>query len=207
MAGVKTRRRPASPTLYPQDLERIVATAGETRSFRGLRDRALVALHCYSGLRPAEIIRLRVGDVKAELDTKRGVVTVHRAGRSLPLVLAAQSTEPLRQLIAVRAAHEGRPDTYVFRRSPFAGDQLTERAARAIVQRACTRAGYPTATSADLRAAFAYWLRLCGLSDHEAAVVLGLGQVKTLDKLLARHEALDAQRRVREIWPGVGSAS
>jgi hypothetical protein len=70
---------------------------------------------------------------------------------------------------------------------------------RSIVQRACARAGFPTASAADLRAAVAYWLRLRGLSDHETAAVLGLRRVKTLDRLLTRHEVLDAQRRVREL--------
>ncbi len=73
------------------------------------------------------------------------------------------------------------------------------RAVAEITHRACAGAGFRLATAADLRAAFAYWLRLHGLSDHEAAAVLGLKQVRSLDRLLERHVALDAQRRVREL--------
>jgi hypothetical protein len=45
----------------------------------------------------------------------------------------------------------------------------------------------------------AHWLRGQGLSDHEVAQVLGLARVRSVDRLLQRHTALDAQRVVREI--------
>ena len=90
-------------------------------------------------------------------------------------------------------------DAYLFRSSESRDAPLTPRAVRLIVQRACARAGFQTASAADLRAAFAYSLRVRGLSDHETAAILGLRQVKTLDRLLMRHAALDAQRQVREV--------
>jgi hypothetical protein len=74
------------------------------------------------------------------------------------------------------------------------------------VRPASRSAGFPLATATDLRAAFACWLRARGLSDHETAAVLGLLQVRSLDRLLARHRALDAQRRVREASPPRGGA-
>ena len=44
-------------------------------------------------------------------------------------------------------------------------------------------------------------LRIQGLSDHEIAAVLGLAKVRSVDLLLQRHGALDAQRAVREWRP------
>lgn len=70
--------------------------------------------------------------------------------------------------------------------------------AREIVDAACKRAGYPSMGAAELRAAYGYWLRCQGISDHQVAQVLGLARVSTVDALLRRHLALDAQRRVRE---------
>ena len=63
---------------------------------------------------------------------------------------------------------------------------------------ACRGAGLPAAESAELRAGCAHWLRSLGLSEHEVAAVLGLARVRSVDRLLRRHAALDAQRRVRE---------
>jgi predicted transcriptional regulator len=57
----------------------------------------------------------------------------------------------------------------------------------------------PPAESAALRAGFAHWLRTQGLSDHEVASVLGIARVRTVDRLLARHAALDAQRCLRKV--------
>ncbi|MDP9364898.1 MAG: hypothetical protein M3Q10_11865, partial [Chloroflexota bacterium] len=63
---------------------------------------------------------------------------------------------------------------------------------------ACRRAGLPAAEASEVRAGCAHWLRAQGLSEHEVAAALGLARVRSVDRLLARHAALDAQRRVRE---------
>ena len=75
---------------------------------------------------------------------------------------------------------------------------LSYRAARNVLAEACLRAGLPAVASADLRAACAYWLCSQGLSEHEVMLTLGLTRVRSVDRLLRRHQALDAQRRVRE---------
>jgi integrase len=198
VAGVRTRQRPRCPTLYPADLERVLAVAGAGAGKRALRDRALVALHCYSGLRPEEVGRLRRTDVLS-VDDGCHVVEVRRASGLMRLALPAASAEPLIDLIRSQSEAENVADsTILFRCGTAKQPPLSSRAVRLIVQAACKRAGFPSATAVDLRAGFAYWLRARGLSDHEAAQVLGLKRVKTLDQLLKRHEALDAQRRIRE---------
>jgi len=201
VAGTKARRCPQGPTLYPADLERIVCEGGSSNGARGRRDRALVALHCYSGLRPDEIVGLRTSQLVADATTEQLTIEMRRTGRLLRLPLVAPAAGPLLQLCfdysEVEPCH--RRAVCVFRRTERHDTPLSSRAARKIVQRACSRAGFPLATAVDLRAAFAYWLKLRGLSDHEAASVLGLKQVKSLDVLLRPHAALDAQRRAREV--------
>jgi hypothetical protein len=87
----------------------------------------------------------------------------------------------------------------VFRAYGSSDRPLGYRAARNIVKDACRRAGLPAVESVALRSACAHWLRCQGLSDHEVAAVLGLARVKSVDRLLRRHAALDAQRTVREV--------
>ncbi len=86
----------------------------------------------------------------------------------------------------------------VFRARGRPDRSLSYRGARKVLVQACRRAGLPPVTSAELRAGCAYWLRSQGLSEHEVMMVLGLTRVRTVDRLLSRHQALDAQRRVRE---------
>ncbi|MDP8908632.1 MAG: hypothetical protein M3N47_05845, partial [Chloroflexota bacterium] len=83
VAGTAGRRRRRGPTLDAVDHHRLVDAAGETGGACALRDRALVALHCFSGLRPEEIVRLRWEDLATEL-TVNGhsglTATVERGG-------------------------------------------------------------------------------------------------------------------------------
>jgi integrase len=58
VAGATGRRRRRGPTLDATDLRRIVDAAGSEVGVHPLRDRALAALHCFSGLRPEEIVGL-----------------------------------------------------------------------------------------------------------------------------------------------------
>lgn len=67
VAGAAGRRRRRGPTLDAADLRRLVEAAGVEGGPYLHRNRALVALHCFSGLRPEEIIRLRWEDLDAEL--------------------------------------------------------------------------------------------------------------------------------------------
>ena len=52
VAGTPGRRRRRGPSLDAADLRRIVDATGMTASPYAQRDRALVALHCFTGLRP-----------------------------------------------------------------------------------------------------------------------------------------------------------
>jgi integrase len=58
IASTAARRWSRGPTLDVTDLRRIVDAAGAEDPGHALRDRALVALHYFSGLRPDEIVRL-----------------------------------------------------------------------------------------------------------------------------------------------------
>jgi integrase len=201
IAGTPGRRRRRGPTIDATDLRRIVDAAGAEGGSLALRDRALVALHCFTGLRPEEVVRLRWEDLATEL-TANGhyglTVTVERNGRRGSLILPGPAADTIEVLaramggtieslsgpVCCARGHPDRPLSY--------------RAARDVLQQACRRAGLPGVEAASLRAACAHWLRSQALSDHEVAAVLGLARVRSVDRLLRHHAALDAQRTVRE---------
>jgi integrase len=202
VAGTTGRRRRRGPTLGAADLRRIVDAAGSGESGQAPRDRALVALHCFSGLRPEEIVRLRWEDLAPELTAsgRYGLTArVERNGRHVRLLLpgpASDAVEALADVTGGTIEHSSGP---VFCARGASGHGLSYRAARDVLQDVCRRAGLPRVDSVALRAACAHWLRSQGLSDHEVAAVLGLAKVRSVDRLLQRHAALDAQRAVREV--------
>jgi len=200
VAGTAGRRRRRGPTLTTLDLHRVIAAA-DARSPQAARDRALVALHCFSGLRAEEILRLRWDDLSlavTEAGHRRLTATLVRDGRCLRLPILGPATEAIGELTQ-RMADIGRPlSGPIITTRADSGRALGYRAARNVLRAACQRAGFPPAEAADLRAAFAHWLRTHGLSDHEVAAVLGLAKVRSVDRLLRRHRALDAQRSARE---------
>ncbi|MBA2453877.1 MAG: site-specific integrase [Chloroflexia bacterium] len=170
-------------------------------STRGIRDLAIVALHCFSGLRPEEITALDWDQIEV---ARQGegyqalCVAVHRGGQAWTLPLPRHSATALVQLADSLDAQIGDLHGPIFKRSASVDQPLSYRAIRDVVGRACDQSGLPIVEAVDLRAAFAHWLGSQGLSDHEVASVLGVQRVRTVDRLLRRHRALDAQRRVRE---------
>jgi integrase len=203
VAGAAGRRRRPGPTLGPADLARIVeaAGAGSDRG-RAVRDRALVALACYSGLRPEEIVAMRwedlaVGPTPAGYDGL--TARVARGGRVLRLLLVGPAREAVEAWAAACGGTLGALAGPVLPARGRPDAPLSYRAARDVLTDACARAGLPPATAAELRAGCAWWLRAQGLAEHEAMAVLGLARVRSVDRLLAPHLALTAQRRAREV--------
>jgi integrase len=201
-AGTSGRSRRRGPTLAAADLRRLVDVAGAGDDAHAVRDRTLVALLCFTGLRPEEVVRLRWENLSTELtaDGRYGLAAaVGRNGRCIRLLvpepaaaeieaLAGSIGRPIEELSGPVLCARGVPDR-----------PLSYRAARDVLQGAFRRAGLPPIDSTALRAACGHWLRSQGLSDHEVANVLGLARVRSVDRLLRQHTALAAQRTVREV--------
>ena len=189
LAGDKSRRRAQSPTIEPEDLWRIVGAAAKgERAPRALRDRVLVAMHCFSGLEAIEIRLLRWSDLRWESEAESWSAAVIRSGRSTTLAIFGVAASLLiRHRLEVPAASE-----HVFSNSR--GEPLTERQARRIVLDACATAGFPHAARSTLLSAAAAYLSTAGLRDHDLAVVLGVTDMRTINRLLKPHQRLNAQR-------------
>jgi integrase len=202
LAGSRTRRR-RGPTLEAEHLHALVRAAGTSEEGRhAVRDRAIVALHCWSGLRPEEIVALRwealsVG--RTSRDELRYAVTIYRDGQDITMPMSEPAIDPLESLAIEHGGWIGLLSGYVFQPHRREDRPLSYRAAREVLRAACSSAGLPAVDAVLLRAAFAAWLKSRGLSDHEVALMLGLRRVRSVDRLLLRHAQLSAQRRVREI--------
>lgn len=191
LAGDRKRRRAQSPTVEPEDLRRIVdAAASGRRGARALRDRLLLAVQCFSGLDAGEILLLRWSDLRWESEAESWSVAVNRRGKRMRLAIFGPAASLLiRQRLGVSTDSD-----YVVANSR--GEPLTERQARRIVLDACTAAGFPHAARSTLLSASAAFLSAAGFRDHDLAIVLGISDMRTVNRLLRPHLALAAQRRV-----------
>ena len=199
VAGGKRRKRSQNPTLLPSHLNLIVSGGFPGSSYRHVRNRALLAAHCFTGLRPEEIVDLTTTQLLQVAGSRLTYAEIWRNGTPMRLPIVDDAMFHIRAHLASQS-QEG----FIFTRSQSDPKLLTVRAARNLVQEACFNVGLPAMTATELRSAFAFLLKGRDLSDHEVASVLGLKQVRTVDRLLARHKELAAQRRAHEILPTLG---
>lgn len=201
VAGGAGRHRHRAVSLSQRNLDRIVQ--GVTEQGTEPWHRTLVMLHCFTGLRPEEIVALRWGDIERTsvpmTEEIRFSISVHRGGRCLALPIISKVAAELAVFAGSQGSTQILPSKFIFPSARTASCSISYRAARYVVTRACREAGVPVVEASDLRAAFAFSLTLQGLSDHQVAAVLGLARVRSLDRLLKGHRALQAQRVAREI--------
>jgi integrase len=202
VVGTVRRSQRRTPTLTVADLVGLVDAAGvNKRPWRAARDRALMALYCYTGLRAEDITHLDWDQVMVAVvpPGKIGLsIRVWRNSTEVVLPLAEPAALEVGNLAASMGGTPGSMSgSIICTHGPHAR-KLSYGAARNIMRATCQAAGLPIVTSADLRAACGYWFHLQGWSDHEIAGILGLARVKSVDRLLSRHKAIDAQRSVRD---------
>ena len=186
IAGDTKRRRPTCPSISPADLVTIVQSVAECR--HATRDRAIVAVHCFSGLTAAEIRTLSWDSVRWENEFETWSVAVKRGDTRTRLAIFGAAVPLLAQL----RLRDSPGDRTVFRNPR--GTPLTSVQLRRVVGAACERAGFPGATRADLLSAITTYLHEAGFTEHQIAIALGTHTVATIDRRLRPHLALKAQR-------------
>ena len=189
IAGDTKRRRHTRPTISPQELLGIVQSVPSLR--HPLRDRTIVAVHCFSGLTVEEIRTLawKALQWEQQLETWSAVVERHGERTRLPIFGPAGSL-----LAQLRLQASPEPGT-VFANAR--GESLTAVQLRRIVVSATSAAGFHNATRSELHAATSALLHQAGFTEHEISIALGTRTVATIDRRLARHLALEAQRAAR----------
>ena len=194
VVGQRNRARPPSPTIGPHELVGIVARAGRDES-HALRDRALVGVLAFSGLQLGEAVGLRWMAASWDPQFEGFVVGVVRAGEEPRLPVLGEGA---RQLIRYRLSlsSSSAPSEFVF--SGRFGDRgLDERQARRILADAGRQSGLSPMRRSDLRRGFVSWLRAAiGLTDHEIARVLGVRDLRAVDRLSRSSASLHGQREL-----------
>jgi integrase len=154
---------------------------------------AFAALICYTGLRTREIAELRWIDVILLGEEESYEIRVRRRGRSVTLPVVGDCSA---EIMRWRFESAGRESPYVFP-SRVKGTSICYLPAQNRLRNLYEFSGIPRATRSDLEAALARTLSDRGLSDHQIRVYLGKRRVASIDGLLRRYEALEAQDSVQ----------
>jgi integrase/recombinase XerD len=178
------------------EVERLLACC-DRETAAGLRDYAVLSLLARLGLRGAEAAGLQLGDI----DWRAGEIAVTGKGSRVErLPLPALAGEALaRWLTRGRPRCESRA-VFVTVRRPYR--QLTPEAVRAVMGRACDRAGLERRGAHRLRHALATEMLRAGASLPEVGQVLR--HRSQLSTALYAKVDQDALRPLARPWPGAG---
>ena len=196
--AVASWRLSALPRGLPAaEIERLLAGCDRDTA-AGLRDYAVLSLLARLGLRGAEAAGLQLGDI----GWRAGEVTVCGKGsRTERLPLPAPAGEALAAwLTEGRPACESRA-VFVTVRRPYR--QLTPEAVRAVMGRACDRAGLERRGAHRLRHALATEMLRAGASLPEVGQVLRHRSL--LSTSLYAKVDQNALRPLARPWPGAGA--
>jgi integrase/recombinase XerD len=180
-------RPPAQPRRLPKaistdDVERLLAAAGEGEGPVPLRDRALLELLYSTGARISEVVGLDVDD----LDAEPGAASVRLLGkgskeRVVPVgsyAVAAVEAYLVRSRPALAAAGRGTPALFLNTR----GARLSRQSAWAVLRQAAQRSGITRADDVSphtLRHSFATHLLAGGADVRVVQELLGHASVTT----------------------------
>lgn len=194
--GVAGWRLAALPRgLAREQVQALLAAHDHVATSAGLRDHALLVVLARLGLRGAEVAALRLADV----DWRGGEIVVRGKGarvERLPLP-ADVGAALVAYLTGARPVCEC-DAVFVTARAPY--QPLTAAAVRAIMGRACQRAGLPRVGAHRLRHSMATDLLRAGAPLAEVGQVLRhRSQLSTAGYAKVDHDTL---RNVAQPWPG-----
>lgn len=192
--------------LDRDDLDALLAACG--RSITGVRNRALLALLYFSGLRTQEALDLRPADVKLNPDgTARLNVRSGKGGKQRHVTLAAPGVPDLQAWLALRAAKVTAARTAPLFCTHARGDvmqpakSLDTGYVRAALARLASRAGIEKRVHPHgFRHGHASFLHHRGVPVAAIQVQLGHTSPLTTTRYLASIGAHDAHRHVAEAF-------
>ena len=194
------RRRPA---LSLHDLRRIVkaATLASPSSAVALRDQALAALLCFSGVTPYEIPTLRLDRIQW-LETSPAhpwcavLLGIQRRGSFVNIPVAQEAGRYLKTFIDSGRVSSGHLFTSTRRR----GDcPLSYAMVRRVMRLATENAGIGACDDLTLKRAYATHLKEeAGLTDYQIRDAFGLNTTSAVDRRLAPHRRKSAQQLIIE---------
>lgn len=170
------------PPFTPEDI-RCLLEACNRQTPKGLRDYAIVLGLLDTGLRAAEFLSLRVGDV----NMRTGLVTVMGKGRKMRTVrLGAKARQAvLRYLAALGEADPSAPLWVAFDVNGNPVGALTKRGLQTMLHRLGHKAGVMPCSPHRFRRTFALWCLRDGMDIYSLRSLMGHSDLTVLQRYLA----------------------
>ncbi len=164
---------------------------------KGVRDAAIISLLVDSGLRSAELRRLKIEDV----DLERGQLRVRRKGGNVGTAFFGRATaQRLRRWLEVRGAHPKHDEVFLAIGGLTPGQPLTSRGLRMVLKRIGDKAGVEGVTPHAFRRSFAILLVEAGAPTRLIQEMGGWSDLRQVErytraletqKLAHRYSAVD----------------
>lgn len=159
--------------ITAEQVDRLVSTRTGSDEFQQLRNRAMLMLISYTGIRTSEMSELKVGSV----DFLTGYMTCGKGKKRREISLGYNTLCALRDYLNARIAREGKPRDEMLDESLFVGTNgksMTRQAMWKIVSNAVESADLPKYITADsLRRSVEEHLVQCGTPSQQVADVMG----------------------------------
>jgi len=196
------RRR---PVLSPADVTKIVAAASvaSPNEEAARRDQALVALACWSGVRPHELPTLHWEQLRWVEPTEGApwcavIHDIARRRRQVCIPVAENAAPYLRAFFVAASRSDELPSGRIFKSTRVRGRALGHSMIRRVVRLAVQNAGLPSCDDTTLKRAYAAYLKQRGVRDYVIRDALGLRSMASFDGLLRPHGSAAAQRVAAE---------
>ena len=185
--GARTRRRMPGPTPTVEGLAQIL----EAGARRSISSGAIAALACFSGLDVKEMLELRWQDLTWRDDEASPYweTKFRRRGHKTTVFVVGAGAQALLK----HGLSSGLERDALVLTGRVPGSRLSERALRNELRASCTLAGWPKVTRPQLISTLAAWLRDKGIDDHSIRLTLGRRRAASIDRMLHRHNQLEAQ--------------
>ena len=183
-------------TLTADEIALLLAQC-DSQTPKGIRDAAIISLLVDSGLRSAELRRLKIDD----LDLDRGQLRVKRKGGNVGVAFFGRATaKQLRQWLDVRGTHPQHDEVFLSVGGLTPGKPLTSRGLRMILKRIGDAAGVEGVSPHAFRRSFAILLVEAGAPTRLIQEMGGWSDLRQVErytraletqKLAQRYSAVD----------------
>lgn len=192
--GVKSKGTRSGNWLTKEQAQQLL-NSPDTRTLKGLRDRAILAMFLFSGVRRSELAILTMGHIQQREGRWVIVDMVGKGGRIRTIPVNPKSKVVLDAWTAAAGITEGRIFRAINKSDELAGERevrkgvfsdgyMTDQGIANVVTCYCDKCGFQNVAAHDLRRTYAKLSRKAGARIEQIQITLGHASPETTNRYL-----------------------